>query len=122
MVTVLDKQKVCSDKRIVNAVRVVVHTYGPKIDSRSWNHWSIYLILADGSGSVRSNMRAESEGYNNGLLEWSDCGYVQSNSNISHWDYQCKANTKVQDIAKVIYDKGRERYDLVGGKGCRYWM
>jgi hypothetical protein len=122
MVKVLDKQQVGSDKRIVTTVRVTVHTYGPKVDGASWNHWSIYLILADGSGSVRSNMRAEFEGYNNGLLEWSDCPYTETNSAIDHWDFVCKPGTSVQDIANIIYEKGRERYDLKGGKGCRYWV
>jgi hypothetical protein len=122
MVKVLDKQEVCSDERVVMTVRVVVHTYGPKVNGLSWNHWSIYLLLQDGRSSVRSNMRAKFDHYNNGLLEWSDCGYVESNSDIAHWDYPCKPGTKVQDVAKLIYEKGRERYDLVGGKGCRFWM
>lgn len=122
MVKVLSKQEVLSDSRVVTTVRVVVHTYGPKTDNRSWNHWSIYLVLANGNGSVRANMRAEFENYNGGLLEWSDCPYVQSNSNIRHWDYSCKSNTQVREIANAWYSKGRERYDLVGGKGCRYWM
>ncbi|ETN45855.1 uncharacterized protein HMPREF1541_00036 [Cyphellophora europaea CBS 101466] len=67
-------------------------------------------------------MRAEYEGYNNGHLEWSDCPYMQSNSNIHHWDYQCKGNTQVREIANALYSKGRERYDLQGGKGCRFWI
>lgn len=122
MVKVLNKSDVSSDERIVSTVRVVVHTYGPKVDNRSWNHWSIYLILADGTGSVRMNMRAQYEGYDNGLLEWSDCPYTDSNSNISHWDFPCSTNTRVRDIAAVIYSKCRENYDLKGGKGCRWWM
>ncbi|OAL23846.1 hypothetical protein AYO20_10866 [Fonsecaea nubica] len=103
MVTVLTKAVVSSDARIATTVRVVVHTYGPKVNDRSWNHWSIYLILADGSGSVRVNMRAEYEGYDNGILEWSDCPYTESNSNISHWDFPCRASTRIRDIAAVIY-------------------
>ena len=122
MVKVLSKQEVTSDSRVVTTIRVVVHTYGPKVGNRRWNHWSIYFILANGSGSVRANMRAEYEGYNNGHLEWSDCPYMQSNSNIHHWDYQCKGNTQVREIANALYSKGRERYDLQGGKGCRFWM
>jgi hypothetical protein len=50
--------------------RVTVHTFGAYSSDRIFNHWSIYLLLADGSGSVRANMRAKYEGYNNGLLEW----------------------------------------------------
>ena len=122
MVKVLDKQQVVNDQRVLTTVRVTVHTYGPKVDGASWNHWSIYLILEDESGSVRSNMRAEFEGYDNGLLEWSDCPYTQTNSAIKHWDFACRADTTVQDIAGTIYGKGRERYDLKGGKGCRYWV
>ena len=66
MVKVLSKQEVSGDSRNVTILRVVVHSYGPKVGDRSWNHWSIYLVLANGTGSVRANMRAESEGYNNG--------------------------------------------------------
>ncbi len=122
MVKVLGQQQICNDTRTVTAVRVTVHTYGPKVDGRSWNHWSLYLILADGTGSVRSNMRAEYEDYDNGLLEWSDCPYTESNSNIQYWDFPCRSNTRLQDIASILYNLGRERYDLKGGKGCRYWM
>lgn len=122
MVKVLSKENVSGDARIVTTIRVVVHTYGPKVGNRSWNHWSIYLLLAGGKESVRSNMRAEFEGYNNGLLEWSECPYVVTNSSIDHSDFSCKENTRVRDIAAVIYSKNRERYDLKGGKGCRWWM
>ena len=64
-------------------------------------------------------MRAKFEGYSNGVLEWSDCPY---NSEISHLDFSCRNGTSVQDIANEIYGKGRERYDLKEGKGCRYWV
>jgi hypothetical protein len=62
MVTVLEKSQVSSDNRIVVKVRVTVHTFGAYSSDRSFNHWSIYLLLADGSGSIRANMRAEYEG------------------------------------------------------------
>ena len=122
MVKVLTKSQVCNDNRTVLRFRVTVHTFGAYSRDRSYNHWSIYLLLADGSSSVRANMRAEHEGYNNGLLEWSDLGYTQSTSEIRHWDFACKPNTEVKDMANCIYDKGREKYDLTAGSGCRYWM
>ena len=122
MVTVLEKSQVSCDNRIVVKVRVTVHTFGAYSSDRSFNHWLIYLLLADGSGSVRANMRAKYEGYNNGLLEWSDLGYTQSTSEIRHWDFDCTTNTKVRDVADCIYQNGREKYDLKEGSGCRYWM
>ena len=67
-------------------------------------------------------MRVKFEGYSNGVLEWSDCPYTTTNSEMSHWHFACRNGTSVQDIANEIYGKGRERYDLKEGKGCRYWV
>ena len=52
--TVLEKSQVSSNNRIVVKIRVTVHTFGAYSSDRSFNHWSIYLLRADGSGSVRA--------------------------------------------------------------------
>jgi hypothetical protein len=69
MVTVLEKSQVSSDNRIVVKVRVIIYTFGAYSNDRSFNYWLIYLLFIDGSGSIRANIRAKYEGYNNGLLE-----------------------------------------------------
>lgn len=69
MSTPLTPQAAVQDQRVVDLVRVVVHTLGPAGPTISDNHWSIYLLLAHGQGSVRMNMRAD-PGYVNGILSW----------------------------------------------------
>lgn len=54
----LDRTDAENDHRPVSHVRVVVHTLGPASPTTSDNHWSVYLILANGSGSVRVNIAA----------------------------------------------------------------
>lgn len=56
MLTTIDK--LLNDRRVVTQARVVVHTTGPLglNTLMSDNHWSIYLLLAEG-GSLRLNIR-----------------------------------------------------------------
>lgn len=120
MMILLEKSQVSSDNRIMVKVRVTVYTFSIYSSDRSFNHWLIYLLLIDGSGSIRANMRAKYEGYNNGLLEWSDLGYTQSTSEIRYWDFDCITNTKVRDIADYIYQNSYEKYNLKKGSGYYY--
>ena len=110
-----------NDKRIIDKVRVVVHTTGPWPNGMSDNHWSIYLLLANDT-SVRMNMRASLDDPT-GHLEWTSLSYALTNSAISHWDYQAKAGITVGAIHRLIYQKRRDKYTMSGGgSGCCWWM
>lgn len=121
MSTPLTPQAARQDQRVVDSVRVVVHTLGPA-GNISDNHWSIYLLLADSQGSIRINMRAE-PGDSNGSLSWTKQAYLLTQSAIRHWDFPATQATQVRHIADFIYQQGRHRYNMSGGgSGCRYWM
>lgn len=122
MSTVMTPEAVLQDERTVQHVRVVVHTLGPAGPTISDNHWSIYLILANGQDSVRMNMRAD-PGYVNGVLSWTRQQYILTQSAIRHWDIPVAQGVQVRQIAGLIYQQGRQRYDMSGGgSGCRYWV
>jgi len=108
MSTPLTPQAVLQDQRRVDFVRVVVHTLGPAGTTISDNHWSIYLLLADGQGSVRMNMRADL-GYVNGTLAWTQQAYLLTQSAIRHWDFRVALGVQVQHIAALIQQLGRQR-------------
>ncbi len=121
MSTLLTPQAATQDQRVVNYVRLVVHTLGPAGPTISDNHWSIYLLFADGQGSVRMNMRAD-PGYVNGNLEWTEQAYLLTQSAVRHWDFSVAQGVQVRHIAGLIYQLGRQRYNMSGGgSGCRYW-
>lgn len=107
------------DTRLVEKIRVVVHT-GHALD-QSDNHWSLYLLLRDG-GSVRVNMATEYE-ETEGRLEWSNLQYLLTNSALHHWDYPAVQPIQVLHVARSIYDRNRHRYCFSGGgSGCRFWV
>jgi hypothetical protein len=125
MSTPLDEKDVVNDTRVVDIVRVVVHTFGliSETSSQSHNHWSIYLVLANNEGSIRMNMRAKEAQYSNGVLKWSEQSYTMSNSAIRVWDFRCVAGITVCHISRLVYQMGRQKYDMsVGGSGCRFWV
>ena len=110
------------DTRPIKKFREVVHTLGPAGPSISDNHWSLYLILEPGQGSVRVNMRAD-PGYVDGILDWTVQAYTETNSKIRCWDYLGKNGVRVCDIVDVVYRNGRHLYDMSGGgSGCRWWQ
>ena len=116
--------KLRNDGRSVDQVRVVVHTLGPWPNREmSDNHWSIYLILAKNSGSVRMNMKAELDDPK-GTLEWSpNLPYTKTNSAIQHWDYNVSPGVTVGSVYGLVMEKGRDQYNMSGGgSGCRYWV
>lgn len=109
---------------IVEIARVVAHTLGMWPNGRmSDNHWSIYLILRNGGGSVRMNMKADF-GNPKGTLEWSpNLKYTESNSEVKHWDYSTKSGVTVAHVYKLIMEKRRDQYRMAGGgSGCRWWI
>jgi hypothetical protein len=109
------------DTRVVQSVRVVVHILGPAGPTTSDNHWSIYLVLANG-GSVRMNMSAE-PGYVNGTLYLTTHLYILTTSALGHWDFPAVPGLQVCHIAGLIFQLGRHRYDMSGGgSGCRSWV
>lgn len=109
-------------KRMSIRSRVVVHDLGAGPNSTlSDNHWSIYLLTADGF-SVHMNMSAGLEDPT-GHLEWTLLDCALPNSAIMHRDYQVKADTTVDAIQRLIYQKHRDRYTMAGGVSCcRWWM
>ena len=109
------------DTRAVTVVRVVVHTIGAWPNGMSDNHWSIYLLMADGQ-SVRMNMRAEL-GDPKGTLEWQSLAYTLTTSAIKHWDFPTKPDVTVKEMYDLVMRKGRDQYNMSGGgSGCRWWM
>lgn len=118
----LTETMVKNDERSVVALRVVVHTTGPAGPTTSDNHWSIYLRLADDDGSVRMNMAAE-YGNPTGTLRWSYHDYDLTNSALRWWDFPAVQGVKVWHIATLLYNLGRQNYEMSGGgSGCRYWV
>ncbi len=116
--------KLRTDGRTVERVRVVVHTLGAWPNgTMSDNHWSIYLILANNGGSVRMNMKAELDDPK-GTLEWStNLAYTLTNSAIEHWDYMVNPGVTVANMYGLVIGKGRDQYSMSGGgSGCRFWM
>ncbi|KAJ5398539.1 hypothetical protein N7465_009028 [Penicillium sp. CMV-2018d] len=118
----LIRTQVENDMRAISHVSVVVHTLGQAGPTTSDNHWSIYLILADNSGSVRVNMAAE-YGDTTGHLVWTNHSYALTTSALKNWDFVTTPGTTVASIAMLIYAKGRDKYQMSGGgSGCRYWV
>lgn len=114
-----------SDSRVVQAIRVVVHSssaLGPNTPM-SDNHWSIYLIFANTDRSVRINMRAN-YGDPTGILEWSpDLPYNVTRSLAGYWDYSVAPGVTVGWLCQLVLNNGRDRYDMSGGgSGCHYWV
>jgi len=112
------------DSRVVATTRVVVHNtgwLGPGT-SMSDNHWSIYLILANGKDSVRLNMRAD-YGDPEGTLECSSHSYTCPTSALRFWDYRLRDNVTVGHIYQLLLCYRRHQYRMSGGgSGCRFWM
>lgn len=106
-------------------VRVVAHTMGPVIPGGqlSQNHWSFYLLSADG-GSVRLNMEwVRGATDDNGKFTVAKHAYAQTNSAVRYFDYDVASGTKVQSFLKTIREKKRHNYKMTPtGVGCRYWM
>ncbi|KAJ9253036.1 hypothetical protein DTO280E4_8389 [Paecilomyces variotii] len=118
----IDPITVQHDVRPVDQVRVVVHTMGVSGPTTSDNHWSIYLVLPNNTGSIRINMRAEYEDPT-GLLEWTSHIYAVTTSAIKYWDFPAASGVQVAHIARLIYGLGRHKYEMSGGgSGCRYWV
>lgn len=118
----LSSEVVQADNTPVTYVRVVVHTLGAAGPNTSDNHWSIYLLHPDGVSSTRINMKAEFDDPT-GILEWTRHGYIQTTSAIRCWDFPVMNGVTVLYFAHVIYELGRERYEMSGGgSGCRWWV
>jgi hypothetical protein len=116
-------QQVAEDSSGISKVRVVVHTMGPVGPNTSNNHWLIYLLLREGGGSVRVNMRAVSDSDNRGLIEYEKQEYTLSNSALRSWDFDVIGDVCVKDIANHLHSKQMHRYDMSGGgSGRRYWV
>ena len=116
--------KLRNDGRIVDEVRVVVHTLGAWPNGlMSDNHWSIYLLLAHKGGSVRMNMTAEADDPK-GTLKWSpDLVYTDTASAIQRWDYKLHPGVTVGNVYRMVMEWGRDQYSMSGGgSGCRYWV
>lgn len=104
-------------------IRVVVHTMGLANLTMSDNHWSIYLMYSGSVGSTRANMMAPEYGDPTGVLDWSEQQYALTTSALSYWDFGVARNVSVGDIASLIYNSGRDQYDMSGGgSGCRWWV
>lgn len=117
----ITSETVVQDQRVVQYVRVVVHTLGPAGPSISDNHWSIYLLLAN-NNSVRINMTAE-PGFIDGTLKWTQQSYLLTTSAIRYWEFPVSQGVQFRHIANLIHQLGRQRYDMSGGgSGCRYWV
>jgi repressor of nif and glnA expression len=63
-------QQVAENLSGISKVGVVIHTMDPVSPNTSNNHWSIYLLLREGGGSIRVNMRAISDSDNRELIEY----------------------------------------------------
>jgi hypothetical protein len=102
--------------RTVSCLRVVVHQ-----SEEHQNHWSLFLLISDDE-SVRINMMTPDPTYVNGELQISDHNYVSSNSEIKHWDFSVVQSTTVDEFLTLLYQNGRDLYNMSGGgSGCRYW-
>ena len=111
------------DTRIVEKVRVVVHTTGAWPNGMSDNHWSIYFILSGGVSSIRMNMSAERKDPR-GILSWSSTLlYTETKSAIQYWDYDTVPGSSIGNIYWLVMSKGRDKYIMsAGGSGCRWWV
>ena len=79
------------------------------------NHWTIFLVFADGT-SVRMNMIAEYPDPT-GSLEWRSLPYDMSLSTVQSWDYQAAPGVTVGHIYKLMINNGRDKYEMSGGGG-----
>jgi len=108
----------------VTTIRVTVHTTGKFFegDTCSGNHASIYLILADGSGSIRLNMIKAGPTDTKGTFQTTHCGYTESNSTLHHFDIKAHDGLKVKDALALVEGNRRDKYELArSGVGCRFW-
>jgi hypothetical protein len=112
-----------TDNQIISCVRLMVHSVGLDSTNRSWNHWTIYLILQEG-GSVRLNMFGDPEnGSFIGLFTTRSSEYSSSTSSIANFDYTPCSGLRVGQCIQLIERNGRTRYQMTdAGKGCRYWV
>lgn len=106
--------------------RVVVHTArnaAKTEDGRSANHWSIFLLLAGQTASVRLNMSNVDGADEFGTFGVTSHEYLLSQSQLDHFDYPVAPGRKVHDFCHLIDSKGRNRYRMTGlGNGCRHWV
>jgi hypothetical protein len=106
----------------ITEVKVVAQTTGAISSQTSENHWTIFLVLSS-SVCIRINMRAKSYDDPTGVLAWSRLPYIRSNSELRSWRYTPIQSIKVRDVAKLIYEYRRDKYEMSGGgSGCRYWV
>ncbi|KAL5346514.1 hypothetical protein ACLOAV_008785 [Pseudogymnoascus australis] len=105
--------------------RIVVHTSGNAAkteDGRSANHWSIYLLLAGQTASVRLNMSNVDGADELGTFGVTGHNYILSQTHLDYFDYPVAPGKKVRDFCDLIDSQGRNRYRMTGlGNGCRYW-
>ena len=110
------------DDRKFRRIRVVVHTTGAWPNSvHSNNHVTIYLLL-EGENSVQVNMTIEEDDIR-GRLVWSRHAYQDSNSAITHRDYELELSLEIREFYHAVRDEwGLHRYMFSGGgSGCHYW-
>lgn len=116
----VDPQVALQDARQTQQLRVVAQTMG-HVGQNSENHWSIFLLTSNNQ-SVRSNMATPKYGDPTGELQWEQQPYALTNSAISHWDFPIAANTRICDVASLLYGLNRHSYEMSGGgSGCRWW-
>ncbi|KFY41077.1 hypothetical protein V495_05055 [Pseudogymnoascus sp. VKM F-4514 (FW-929)] len=110
----------------VATFRVVVHNTGNASktkDGRSTNHWSIFLLLAGRTRSVRLNMSNVDGSDELGTFGVTDHDYLLSFSHLSYFDFTVVPGKKVHEFCDLIVNKRRNRYVMTGlGNGCRHWV
>lgn len=111
---------------VVTHFRVVAHTMGPVVEGGvlSQNHWSIYLVHANGSVRLSMELRNPKSNSSKGQLYITSYGYTDvSTSAVRSWEFQASENVAIYYVIQLILDNGRWDYDMdKGGVGCRHWM
>lgn len=110
---------------VVTTIRVTIHTMGKFFqgDTRSGNHASIYLLIANSNKSVRLNMIKAGATDVNGTFEYEKYEYQDSNSSVHDFDMQAIRGLTVDNVLSLVKGNGRDKYRLArSGVGCRFWV
>lgn len=109
----------------VIAVRVIAHTMGSFVPGGqlSENHWSIFLLVPNGSVRLNMTLRYPSTNVDIGALGISELEFQHSLSATASWDFGVAQDAAVWHFTNSIVMHGRQNYRMAeNGVDCRWWM
>lgn len=116
MPNVITAGSVCRDRTPISFVRVAILS-----GTDNGNHYSIFLIHHPYRDSSTRCHVMNQPGRRQAVLEWSDNDYILAYSTIKYWDIALYRGITVSDVGNMVYDYGRDCYEMNNARGCRWW-